>query len=384
MENIKYRIVFKGETVDNSDIEEVKSNLSILLKINIKAVEKLFSGKQIVVKKNSNISECKKIENIFIKAGAVCYIEKEEGISDSVKGDISNSIPDNNIKTSDDHNDRPEKSSLITSETKISNLNHNNSSKLHIFIKYLSISLFFISIWYFFSFIKALILTMCFSFIIYFSDTIQKIAEKMWYNRIYILSSLKDIIANIFLRFKEKASFLYPQNFSFINKKVIWFIVSLSLVTLTSYLIYSYKVSMVTKMETRQLMVNFGSVFENNKFDSFIDNPNDDFINHLNSLLKQYPNSDLKLQSLIRELKNLCQQWKSLYQRVVEFEKKQNSEFIMSTLTEGFTGGLEGLIGAGKGKRRAGGIGGFVSGTFFGALDAWGKRGNMPPDLDLN
>ncbi len=54
----------------------------------------------------------------------------------------------------------------------------------------------------------------------------------------------------------------------------------------------------------------------------------------------------------------------------------------MTTLTEGAKGGLEGFLGAGKGKRKSGGISGLVIGVFEGAITAWNESESLPPELE--
>ncbi|MFZ5571332.1 MAG: NINE protein [Thermodesulfobacteriota bacterium] len=79
METETYRIVFKGEITDGHSVQNVKTALSGMYK-NPATLESFFSGKVVVVKKNADLATCKKIQEAFQKAGAVCAIQKEQDL----------------------------------------------------------------------------------------------------------------------------------------------------------------------------------------------------------------------------------------------------------------------------------------------------------------
>lgn len=70
-----YSVIFNGDVVSGSDIDEVKAKLAALLKEEPTNVEKLFSGQSYVIKQNGDLKTCEKIRRAFIGAGAVCHIQ---------------------------------------------------------------------------------------------------------------------------------------------------------------------------------------------------------------------------------------------------------------------------------------------------------------------
>ena len=80
----KYRIVFKGEISEGADINEVKGKIGQSFKIDSSKIDELFSGKRVIIKKNSTLDICEKTKAVFEKAGAICHIEaeKEQGGSE--------------------------------------------------------------------------------------------------------------------------------------------------------------------------------------------------------------------------------------------------------------------------------------------------------------
>jgi TM2 domain-containing membrane protein YozV/Tfp pilus assembly major pilin PilA len=80
MSNTKYRVIFKGDIADGRNLDDVKENLASILKADITTIEKLFSGKLIVIKRDADRETCEKFINAFKKAGAICYLEKQESL----------------------------------------------------------------------------------------------------------------------------------------------------------------------------------------------------------------------------------------------------------------------------------------------------------------
>lgn len=78
MRDMRYRVVFKGEVAPDADIKEVKEKVASVFKADSKKIEKLFSGENIVIKKNANLETCEKLSKAFKNAGAISYIEKEK------------------------------------------------------------------------------------------------------------------------------------------------------------------------------------------------------------------------------------------------------------------------------------------------------------------
>lgn len=68
-----YNLIFQGEIIDGTSLEEVKSNISRLFKADADKTAQLFSGKPIVIKKNLDEESSKKYLSILNKAGAVIH-----------------------------------------------------------------------------------------------------------------------------------------------------------------------------------------------------------------------------------------------------------------------------------------------------------------------
>jgi hypothetical protein len=76
MENDTYKVILSGKPAGNRDLEDVKRRMAALFKTSTAMIEKLFAGKQAVIKKNLNIETAKKYVAIIQKAGAECYVAK--------------------------------------------------------------------------------------------------------------------------------------------------------------------------------------------------------------------------------------------------------------------------------------------------------------------
>ena len=80
-ENI-YRIIFGGDTIDGKNLDEVKKNISSLLKLSSSKVDTLFSQKRYTIKKNLAHATALKYKQAFEKAGALCQIKSDVKKSD--------------------------------------------------------------------------------------------------------------------------------------------------------------------------------------------------------------------------------------------------------------------------------------------------------------
>ena len=96
MTDVIYRVVFKGEAAQGQTIDDVKNRLGALLKKDAASIERYFSGKTIVLKKEGSLEECKKIKQAFTRAGAVCHVEP-----------INTPTPDGDITLMFQKNTRP-------------------------------------------------------------------------------------------------------------------------------------------------------------------------------------------------------------------------------------------------------------------------------------
>lgn len=127
-----YKVIFKGETVNGFDGNEVKMNLAKALKRDPDSIEKLFSGKAIVIKKGNELADCEKIQRVFAKYGAVCHIKKMEepasGEEVVKKSEVTASTPPDTLEKQKEDNKKPENKSKETKQKaaeKLSDLSEN-------------------------------------------------------------------------------------------------------------------------------------------------------------------------------------------------------------------------------------------------------------------
>lgn len=77
----KFDLVFRGQTVKNVELSEVKANLVSLFKSSPDAIEKLFTGGEVTVRKALDYSTAMKYQSALKKAGALALIKEIEGQS---------------------------------------------------------------------------------------------------------------------------------------------------------------------------------------------------------------------------------------------------------------------------------------------------------------
>lgn len=118
MADQQYQVVFRGEIAPDTRMEEVKANLAKLFKTDDARIERLFSGKAVVLKKNLQQEDGERYRILIEKAGALCEVvplplksppppppvdnELSEKRNDSKKAGIHQTIPkeDNETATS--------------------------------------------------------------------------------------------------------------------------------------------------------------------------------------------------------------------------------------------------------------------------------------------
>jgi len=71
-----YRVVFEGEILEGSQVQEVKRALAKLYNFRDDQVERFFSGKRLAVKKDVDYETAIKYVKAFERAGAVCKVEE--------------------------------------------------------------------------------------------------------------------------------------------------------------------------------------------------------------------------------------------------------------------------------------------------------------------
>jgi uncharacterized protein YbjQ (UPF0145 family) len=79
-----YNIVFEGKTVPGKEIDLVKKALMNILKADEQSIDRLFSGKRVLIRKNVEASTAKKFRKAFEDVGAVCNLEQVK-----VSGEVS-------------------------------------------------------------------------------------------------------------------------------------------------------------------------------------------------------------------------------------------------------------------------------------------------------
>ena len=78
-----YNIVFEGKTVPGKEIDLVKKALMNILKADDQSIDRLFSGKRVLIRKNVEAATAKKFQKAFEDIGAVCNLEQVK-VSDEI------------------------------------------------------------------------------------------------------------------------------------------------------------------------------------------------------------------------------------------------------------------------------------------------------------
>lgn len=74
MTDTTYTVAFAGEIMEGNSELQVKANLASVLKLDPSKVEKLFSGKNIVIKRNLDENDARRFKAAFERSGAVCIV----------------------------------------------------------------------------------------------------------------------------------------------------------------------------------------------------------------------------------------------------------------------------------------------------------------------
>jgi hypothetical protein len=74
----KFDVIFRGQTMKNMPLDEVKANLVGLFKSSPEAVEKLFTGSEVAIKKSLDYTIAMKYQSALKKAGALALIKEVE------------------------------------------------------------------------------------------------------------------------------------------------------------------------------------------------------------------------------------------------------------------------------------------------------------------
>ena len=77
-----YKIVFEGKIAEGYSIEDVKKNLASLYKADVGEIQRLFTGRPIVLKEDLDYQTAIKDKETFEKTGAVCSVVSMEDDAD--------------------------------------------------------------------------------------------------------------------------------------------------------------------------------------------------------------------------------------------------------------------------------------------------------------
>jgi len=80
-----YKIIFKGKIAEGYRIEDVKQNLASLYKVNVGEIDRLFTGRPIVIKQDLDYQTSVYDREIFEKTGAICSVISMEKDADHSK-----------------------------------------------------------------------------------------------------------------------------------------------------------------------------------------------------------------------------------------------------------------------------------------------------------
>jgi hypothetical protein len=103
-----YNLEFAGQIIPGWEIDEVKANLTELLKANEEKILTLFSGRRFYIKKNADHQTVIKINNTLKDAGADCIITEVPGSSATVPPPLpSQSEPEQSVEAAADAESQP-------------------------------------------------------------------------------------------------------------------------------------------------------------------------------------------------------------------------------------------------------------------------------------
>jgi len=115
----QFDVIFRGQIMKTFELSDVKSNLVNLFKSSPEAVEKLFTGDEVVIKKGLDYTKAMKYQSALKKAGALALIkevETKESASEQTNASQTQSIAPN------------ETNQITHSENKVSEPSPDNDS----------------------------------------------------------------------------------------------------------------------------------------------------------------------------------------------------------------------------------------------------------------
>jgi len=69
-----FGVIFSGKIVEGASADQVKQNVAKLFKVEVANIERLFTGKPVVLKKGLNEETARKYQQALRKAGAICAV----------------------------------------------------------------------------------------------------------------------------------------------------------------------------------------------------------------------------------------------------------------------------------------------------------------------
>lgn len=85
MSDKHYQVIFEGQLTGEFQLEQVKSQLAALFKMNAQQVETLFTGKPIAIKRNIDQQTALKYQAALKKAGANCQIQDSQANTETTE-----------------------------------------------------------------------------------------------------------------------------------------------------------------------------------------------------------------------------------------------------------------------------------------------------------
>ena len=70
-----YQVIFSGEIIEHADIDMVKNNVARVFSLPSDRIDKLFSGKRLVLKKDIDQATAERYKTTLQRAGALCEVE---------------------------------------------------------------------------------------------------------------------------------------------------------------------------------------------------------------------------------------------------------------------------------------------------------------------
>ncbi|WP_166365945.1 DUF805 domain-containing protein [Pseudomonas akapageensis] len=84
MTEARFNIVFDGSLLPGTDLMMAKNNLAALFNRDLASIEKLFSGREVILKRNLPVADAQRYLNALHKAGVEARLEQEPGTEEHI------------------------------------------------------------------------------------------------------------------------------------------------------------------------------------------------------------------------------------------------------------------------------------------------------------